>query len=148
MNATSATPAQYQVEHFGPSEGWGHLVYQRASGAAMKGKGFLGAKLGLTGMELSLNSMAPGQAYPFSHAHRKNEELYLFLTGSGEMLLDQDVVPVCAGSAVRVAPQVFRCWRNTGITPLTCIVIQAQAGSLEAATAADGFLAPEPPRWP
>ncbi|HEX7508688.1 MAG TPA: hypothetical protein VF550_18090 [Polyangia bacterium] len=60
MNATSAAPAQYQVEHFGPSEGWGDLVYQRASGATM-GKGFLGAKLGLTGMEVSLSSMAPGR---------------------------------------------------------------------------------------
>ena len=149
MNATTLTEtAKYRVERVGPTESWGDLVLQRAPGSTMKGKGFLGAKLGLTGMEISVNSMPPGQAYPFSHAHRKNEELYLFLTGTGEMMLDQDVVPVGPGTAIRVAPPVFRCWRNAGTVPLTCIVIQAQAGSLEGATASDGFLAPEPPRWP
>ena len=149
MNSTTSTPtATFQIEHFGPSESWGDLVCRRPSGSVINGKGFIGAKVGLTGMELSLNSMLPGQSYPFSHAHRKNEELYLFLTGNGEMQLDQEVVPVRAGTAVRVAPPVFRCWRNTGSVPLTCIVIQAQAKSLEAATAADAVLSPEPPHWP
>jgi mannose-6-phosphate isomerase-like protein (cupin superfamily) len=137
----------YQVEQLGPIAGWEKLVFE-VPGIKMQGKGFLGARLGLTGSEVSLNAMPPGKAVPFAHAHKKNEELYLFLTGKGEMLLDGKVVPVGPGTAVRVAPPIFRCWRNTGDEPLTCIVMQAKAGSLEEATAADGVGAPEPPRWP
>ena len=99
----------------------------------MPGKGFLGQRLGLTGMEVSLNAMAPGQSVPFSHAHKQNEELYLFLSGSGEMLLDNEVVKVGAGSAARISPAVVRCWRNTGDVPLTCIVVPDHCAS--AATA-------------
>jgi len=49
---------------------------------------------------------------------------------------------------VRISPPVFRCWRNTGDGPLTCVVVQAKAGSLEQGTTADGFRASDPPRWP
>jgi uncharacterized cupin superfamily protein len=145
---TNTESRGYQVEHLGPIASWSELFYERAKGVKVQGKGFLGKRLGLTGIEVSLNSLPPGQAYPFSHAHKMNEELYLFLTGKGEMLLDGKVVSVGPGSAVRVAPPIFRCWRNTGGEPLTCIVVQAKAGSLEQATAADGVIAPEPPSWP
>lgn len=137
----------FHFEHMGPLSSWSELVYPRPQGGAFSGKGFLGVKLGLTGMEVSLNSLPPGASYPFAHAHKLNEELYLFLTGSGEMILDDQVIAVGPGSAVRVAPPVSRCWRSTGTEPLTCVVVQAQAGSLTQATAADGFRTPEP-RWP
>jgi mannose-6-phosphate isomerase-like protein (cupin superfamily) len=138
----------YQVEDFGPISSWSDLITESPVSGTLKGKGFIGKRLGLTGIEVSLNSLPPGGAYPFSHAHRKNEELYLFLTGSGEMLLDDRVVPVGPGHAVRISPRTQRCWRNTGSVPLCCVVIQAKAGSLEGATLADGYLAPAPPSWP
>jgi mannose-6-phosphate isomerase-like protein (cupin superfamily) len=102
----------------------------------------------LTGLEASVNALPPGRSYGFSHAHKQNEELYLLLTGAGEMLLDGQVVPVGAGTALRIAPAVFRCWRNTGSEPLTCVVVQAKSGSLEQATHDDGIRADQPPRWP
>ena len=138
----------WQLAELGPMASWSDFVLERPGGPAMQGKEFLGQRLGLTGIEVSLNAMGPGQSVPFSHAHKQNEELYLFLSGSGEMLLDDQIVKVGAGSAVRIKPAVFRCWRNTGDVPLTCVVVQAKAGSLEQATRTDGIVPPDPPRWP
>ena len=136
------------LAEMGSMASWSDFVLERPGGLPMRGKEFLGQRLGLTGMEVSLNAMAPGQSVPFSHAHKQNEELYLFLSGSGEMLLDYEIVKVSAGSAVRIRPAVFRCWRNTGDVPLTCVVVQAKAGSLEQATRTDGIVPPDPPHWP
>ena len=148
--STTAKPNDnlWRLAEMGPMASWSDFVLERPGGLSMQGKGFLGQRLGLTGIEVSLNAMAPGQSVPFSHAHKQNEELYLFLSGSGEMLLDNEVVKVGAGSAVRIRPAVVRCWRNTGDVPLTCVVVQAKAGSLEQATRTDGIVPPDPPRWP
>ncbi len=140
--------ATYQVQHYGPMDDWGSFVYPHARLGNVPGKQFLRRDLGLTGMELSLNSLAPGKAIPFLHGHKQNEELYLFLSGKGQMVLDGEVVEVSAGSAVRVATPVLRAFRNTGDVPLVCIVIQSKEGSLSQATSADGFVADAPPAWP
>ena len=50
---------------------------------------------------------------PFLHSHRENEELYLFLGGEGEMVVDGEVIPVKEGSAVRVKPAASRAWRRS-----------------------------------
>jgi mannose-6-phosphate isomerase-like protein (cupin superfamily) len=138
----------WQLIETGPMAGWCDFVLQRPQGPAMKGKEFLGRKLGLTGIEVSINAMAPGQSVPFVHAHKQNEELYLFLSGRGQMLLDNEVIDVGPGTAVRINPAVSRCWRNTGDVPLTCVVVQAKAGSLEQVTVKDGIRGEAPPRWP
>lgn len=147
-SATNPNDNRWLLAEMGPVTSWSDFVLEGPGGLFMRGKGFLGQRLGLTGVEVSLNAMAPGQSVPFSHAHKQNEELYLFLSGSGEMLLDNEIVKVGAGSAVRIKPAVVRCWRNTGDVPLTCVVVQAKAGSLEQATRSDGIVPPEPPRWP
>jgi mannose-6-phosphate isomerase-like protein (cupin superfamily) len=145
-NAPESKP--WQLVETGSMATWSDNVLQRPNGPVLKGKDFLGQKLGLTGMEVSINAMPAGQSVPFSHGHKQNEELYLFLSGKGQMLLDSEVIEVGPGSAVRIAPPVLRCWRNTGAEPLVCIVVQAKAGALEQATAKDGFLSKDPPQWP
>lgn len=102
------------------------------------GKLFLGTDLGLSGMEVSLNKDTAGSGMPFYHRHRRNEELYIFLGGQGEMSIDDEIVPVREGSVVRIPPEARRAWWNTGGTDLTYIVIQAAAGSLQAAGIEDG----------
>lgn len=113
----------------------------------VRGKFFLGQPLGLTGMEVSINSLPPSAAVPFLHTHREHEELYIFLSGEGEFLVDSERFPVKAGTMVRVAPEGKRCWRNTGSTPLLHVVIQARAGSVGADTIADGLPCAEAPAW-
>ncbi|MCA8985560.1 MAG: cupin domain-containing protein [Planctomycetaceae bacterium] len=131
----------YTCYESGPMAEWyeRHVVQHPKLGA-VRGKKWLKEELQLTGMEVSVGVMAPGQGMSFSHAHKQNEELYLFLAGNGEMLLDGTCVPVSPGSAVRVAPPVSRAWRNTGAEPLYYLVIQARADSLQQWTASDGIV--------
>lgn len=144
-NQTKTT--SYAVKTYGDLGAWAELTTPHPLGGTIAGKRFLGGDLGLDGMEVSLNSLGPGESIPFVHGHRLNEELYLFLSGRGQMQLDDEVIEVSAGTAVRVTPPVMRCWRNTGSKPLTCIVIQAQSGSLTQATLHDGFISQRGPSW-
>jgi len=87
-------PKPFQVGRYGGLEAWADFVLLHPKFGKVLGKQFLGAELGLSSMEVSLNSLAPGKGVPFLHAHRQNEELYFFLAGKGQMLLDAEVVEV------------------------------------------------------
>ena len=51
---------------------------------------------------------APGFRSPIGHSHREQEEAYLVVAGSGEVLLDGEVVPLRQWDLVRVSPEVVR----------------------------------------
>ncbi len=38
-------------------------------------------KLSLTGAEISVNNLPAGAGVPFVHSHKKNEEIYIILSG-------------------------------------------------------------------
>lgn len=132
---------------FGAPAQWREFVLDHPRRGKVDGKTFLGSVLGLTAMEVSFGSMLPGEAMPFLHAHQQNEELYVFLSGTGEMQVDGERIPVGPGSAVRIAPAGLRAWRATGTEPLAYLVIQAKAGSLEQATGQDGIRPDQPLVW-
>ncbi|WP_129125645.1 cupin domain-containing protein [Geomonas oryzae] len=123
----------YAVEEVGP---FASLMEHEFRG--VKGKYFLGKNLGLTGCEVSLNRLQAGKGMPFLHAHRKNEELYIFLSGNGTFCVDGEEFPVREGSVVRVAPEGARSW-TAGTEDLYFICIQAEVGTLSGATLEDGF---------
>jgi mannose-6-phosphate isomerase-like protein (cupin superfamily) len=50
----------------------------------------------------------PGKRQPFAHRHNEAEEIYVVLSGTGRMKLDDEIVDVEAFDAIRVAPQVAR----------------------------------------
>ena len=52
--------------------------------------------------------MKPGKRQAFAHKHEKAEEIYVILSGSGRMKLDDEIRDVRALDAVRVAPRVTR----------------------------------------
>ena len=108
--------------------------------SAFEGKAFLKDLTGATAMEFSVGSLPAGEALPFKHKHKQNEEVYVFLSGRGVMTLDGEDFPVASGSVVRVTPSVVRTHRNTGDTPLVFLCFQAKAGSLVQATLDDGEL--------
>ena len=144
---TPETTTAAAVHEAGPVADWGAFRFE-APGLPAIAKYFLKERLGLTGMEVSLNSMPPGQGMPFVHRHRRNEELYLFLSGEGEFQSDGEVRPVRAGTCVRCAPAVGRAWRNTGREPLVFVCVQAPAGAYgPGKTVEDGELADEAVRW-
>lgn len=113
-----------------------------------RGKVFLGPLLQLTGMEVSLNCLPPGAGMPFQHKHREHEELYLFVRGTGQFLIDGTVVPVREGTAIRVAPEGARAWRNDSKENLYYVVIQAPAGGFKAGPISDGVPVAGPVPWP
>ncbi|MDU0460720.1 MAG: cupin domain-containing protein [Geobacteraceae bacterium] len=123
----------YSVEQLGPLES---LLEKDFMG--FHGKYFVGANLGLSGCEVSLNRLPAGKGMPFVHSHKLNEELYIVLKGSGSFFVDGDEFPVAEGSLVAVAPAGERSWRAADHEDLYFICIQAQAGSLTQATLADG----------
>jgi mannose-6-phosphate isomerase-like protein (cupin superfamily) len=48
------------------------------------------------------------QRQPFAHKHEQAEEIYVVLTGSGRIKLDDDIVELGPRDAIRVAPEVTR----------------------------------------
>lgn len=111
------------------------------------GKYFLKDRLGLTGMEVSLNQLPEGGSIPFYHTHRENEELYLFTGGRGQFQVDGQIFDVKEGTVIRVSPEGERTLRNNGTGDLYFIVIQAQAGSLRQWVATDGVILDRPVTW-
>jgi quercetin dioxygenase-like cupin family protein len=51
---------------------------------------------------------APNVRSPVGHRHREQEEAYLVVQGSGEVLLDGEVAPLRQWDLVRVSPAVVR----------------------------------------
>jgi uncharacterized cupin superfamily protein len=113
--------------------------------AELDAKLFIGQALGFSSMEVSLNRLAPGTGSPFMHQHREHEELYLFLKGTGQFLIDGTVIPVGPGTLIRVEPEARRAWRNNGDADLEFIVVQANRHSL---TGNDGIRLDEQAPWP
>ena len=113
----------------GAPETWGDLHVVHPKLGRVPGKHFLQESLGLTGLEISVNAFPAGRVFPVRHHHRENEEVYLFLSGSGEFEVDGEVLPIGPGSVVRIAPEGVRGFRCLGADPLTFVCIQARAGS-------------------
>jgi len=132
---------------FGAPAQWREHVLDHPRRGKVPGKTFLGEVLGLTGMEVSFGSMLPGESIPFLHAHSQNEELYVIVSGEGEMQVDGQRLPLRPGTAVRIAPAGLRAWRACGSEPMAYVVIQAKAGSLEQATSKDGIRPEVELRW-
>ena len=82
---------------------------------------------------MTANSLLPGEQAGYWHTHSAIEEVYLFLTGRGEMGLDDEVVPVGPGTFIRVGQDVARTWRAvpTSPEPLTWVCIRAGGTELE-----------------
>lgn len=112
----------------------------------MPGKLFIGGNLGLTGCEVSVNKLPAGRGMPFVHAHKKNEELYMVLSGSGTFHVDGEEFPLKEGSMVRVAPEAGRAL-TAGSEDLCFICIQTEAGSLTQATLEDGYRVDAQASW-
>lgn len=111
------------------------------------GKVFGGSALGATGGEFSFQVFQPGQESGFYHTHKNHEELYFFLSGSGEYQVDGENIPVKEGSVVRVSPEGKRTVRNTGTEPLVMLCVQYRGATFTADDAADGVILNEPVKW-
>lgn len=51
---------------------------------------------------------SPGFRAPVGHHHREQEEVYVVVSGSGRMRLDEEIVELRKWDIVRVAPETIR----------------------------------------
>ena len=113
----------------------------------IEGKVFLKDDTKSTGTEISFNSLAANSEQPYFHIHRKNEETYIILKGSGFFQVDDDCFNIKEGSVIRVAPKGKRGICNTSNEAMIYMVIQSKENSLEEYTTTDGERIPVEPRW-
>jgi mannose-6-phosphate isomerase-like protein (cupin superfamily) len=61
---------------------------------------------------VSLHRLGAGKRSAFGHRHENAEEVYVVLTGSGRMKLDDEIIDVEAMDAIRVSPEVVRAFEG------------------------------------
>jgi mannose-6-phosphate isomerase-like protein (cupin superfamily) len=64
----------------------------------------LSCEIGAVGLE----TLGPNFRTPFGHRHKEQEELYVVVSGSGRVKLDDEIVDVGQWDVIRVPPQVMR----------------------------------------
>jgi quinol monooxygenase YgiN/quercetin dioxygenase-like cupin family protein len=65
---------------------------------------FARTDLGANATGLSLQRLRPGARQGFGHVHQRDEEVYVILSGSGRVAVDDEVREVKRLDAIRVAP--------------------------------------------
>ena len=81
--------------------------------AAQRGIDGLDARFGRNALDLeqfgfSVQKFTPNYRQQFGHVHRQQEELYVVLAGSGRVKIDDEIVGLTQGDALRVGPGVTR----------------------------------------
>lgn len=101
----------YQVVEIGALEEWRghHGGFDEAR--SRDGRRVVDHELTMQYIGLTANALKPGEEAGYWHTHSQVEELYVFLSGRGQMGLDDDVVEVGPGTVIRVGQGVWRTWR-------------------------------------
>ncbi len=90
------------AEDMAPGFGIGHITEAR----------FPNADLDTEQTGLSHQKLAAGARHPFGHRHQNAEEVYVVLSGSGRVKLDDEIVEIEKLDAIRVAPGVTRAFEG------------------------------------
>ena len=69
---------------------------------------FPAGDLGLDTLGFSYQVVKPGKHHAFGHRHQQAVEVYVVLSGSGKLRLDDDEIEVKRLDAIRVGPTVTR----------------------------------------
>jgi mannose-6-phosphate isomerase-like protein (cupin superfamily) len=66
--------------------------------------------LGTTSSGMSYQRYAPNFRTPFGHVHSKQEEVYVILSGSARLKVDDEIVELKEWDAIRLPPGTTRQW--------------------------------------
>jgi mannose-6-phosphate isomerase-like protein (cupin superfamily) len=80
--------------------------------------------LELQNSALTYQYVPPNYRFPYGHTHKKQEEVYLVVRGSGRMKVDDEIVELEEWDAVRVSPDTWRGY-EAGPEGLEILVIGA-----------------------
>jgi uncharacterized cupin superfamily protein len=81
--------------------------------------------LGLEAVGVSLARVEPGMGYPYFHAHKEQEEIFICLTGSGTLMVGDEEVTMKAGDFMRISADVPRAVGNRTDQPCTFLILGA-----------------------
>ena len=87
-----------EVEDMAATQGFGDVQEAR----------FAHGDLDAEQIGISLQKVKPGKRHAFAHRHQGVEEVYVVISGSGRVKLDDEVKEVGELDAIRVAPSVTR----------------------------------------
>jgi mannose-6-phosphate isomerase-like protein (cupin superfamily) len=87
---------------------------------------FANEDLELESLGVSYQIVKPGKHHAFGHRHKRAEEVYVVLSGSGKIHLDDEEVAVERLDAIRVGPEVTRGF-EAGSEGLELIVFSPKA---------------------
>lgn len=96
--------------------------------------------LGLTGAEISFNTLPAGSGVPFVHAHKENEEIYIITSGSGKAVIDGEEIALAVNDVVRVAPAADRQFQASETEGISYICVQVKENSLTNYTMTDAII--------
>ena len=97
-------------------------------------------QLELTGAEISINQLPAGAGVPFVHSHKKNEEIYMIMSGKGTAVIDGETVDLQAGDWIRISPAAKRQFAAAADSSIGYVCIQVKEHSLEEYTANDAVI--------
>lgn len=97
-------------------------------------------KLSLTGAEVSVNNLPSGAGVPFVHSHKKNEEIYVVLSGKGKAVIDGETVGLSTGDWIRISPAAKRQFSAAKDSAISFACIQVREHSLEGYTMDDAVV--------
>lgn len=97
-------------------------------------------QLSLTGAEVSINNLPAGAGVPFVHSHKKNEEIYVVLSGKGKTVIDGETVELKAGDWIRISPAAKRQFSAADDSAISFACIQVKENSLEGYTRDDAII--------
>ena len=124
---------KFQVLEIGALDEWRDHYGGFRPATSRDGRRVVDHELSMQFIGMTANAYEAGEEAGYWHSHSEVEELYVFLTGHGELGLDDEIVPVGPGTVVRVGQGVMRSWRATPDTaePLRWLCIRAGGGPLE-----------------
>jgi len=139
--------ANFSAINIGKLNSLGEYELYLAPEMKILGKVFGGNALKTTGAEFSFQMFLPGKESGFFHKHTTHEELYFFLSGTGEYQVDGNLFQIKEGSVVRVSPNGVRSVRNNGNEPLIMLCVQYKEATFTEEDAQDGVILDEPVKW-
>ena len=103
--------SNYEVINVGSPDQWREFYGGFRPDTSRQGRRVVDHEMNMQYIGMTVNALEPGESTNYWHDHTQVEEVYFFISGQGQMGLNDDVVEVTAGSVVRVGQGVMRIWR-------------------------------------
>lgn len=103
--------SDYEILDIGGPDEWRHYFGGFRPESSRDGRRVIDHELTTQFIGMTANALEPGEEAGYWHRHSRVEELYVVVSGTGQMGLDDHVVELKAGSVVRVGQGVWRTWR-------------------------------------